>query len=471
MPLQYAVIHSQYMYEYGAEKVSPYAPCIHRPVDRTFCLPGYCSPTACSLPSKVTESSRASAKFVEDMEGQSGRLPQYRYEAEPGSLRRESYHSFGDEGLTATVGSSGRLLEMSQYVPEQPRGFRVDENGMEEPCWVVSRLSQLLSRASNPRFTGGIGPRIDAGTPLQEPRLVNAVTERSTAKTPPRLTIAGDLLIRDLDYDEEESNDRNFSSQFDSGYEQPRLIHGCIVQSRQMSDGKSYEASEIVRKGGRLTVTIAYRLGLIMDKQDRQPSSPSDLSMLSTEAYSEAMSLFEIQFEEQTFTADADVNFRLRRNLEHVLSVCSVPVSSADELNTCAIALTCGDVDNHRITASASLHFQSHHETNPACVCEKKVASKLEGTYTCIMIRGIERVCKGHIKWVFECAKKTGKPFGSNYWLNGDRRSTRYRVNGRDTLRRSLADTPFQIIKPRDFYMAYGETSLGKLLKAIRELP
>lgn len=47
------------------------------------------------------------------------------------------------------------------------------------------------------------------------------------------------------------------------------------------------------------------------------------------------------------------IDYSVRRNLEHILSVCSVPIesSSGGEL----IALTCGDLSGHRITSSASL--------------------------------------------------------------------------------------------------------------------
>ena len=51
-----------------------------------------------------------------------------------------------------------------------------------------------------------------------------------------------------------------------------------------------------------------------------------------------------------------DLNLALRRNLEYILSVCSVPVyPSANDDEEFAIALTCGDIDGHRIVTAASL--------------------------------------------------------------------------------------------------------------------
>ncbi|KAJ3938669.1 uncharacterized protein N0V96_011399 [Colletotrichum fioriniae] len=49
------------------------------------------------------------------------------------------------------------------------------------------------------------------------------------------------------------------------------------------------------------------------------------------------------------------LDFFLRRNLEYILSVCSIPVSEADSDGIPAYALTCGDVEGHRVATAASL--------------------------------------------------------------------------------------------------------------------
>lgn len=49
------------------------------------------------------------------------------------------------------------------------------------------------------------------------------------------------------------------------------------------------------------------------------------------------------------------MDFFLGRNLEHIMSVCSVPVPKAPDDKEPPIALTCGDVDGHRVTTAASL--------------------------------------------------------------------------------------------------------------------
>lgn len=49
-------------------------------------------------------------------------------------------------------------------------------------------------------------------------------------------------------------------------------------------------------------------------------------------------------------------DFILQRHLEHLLSVCAVPITSLQcSSNMSAVALTCGDISAHRICVSASL--------------------------------------------------------------------------------------------------------------------
>lgn len=43
------------------------------------------------------------------------------------------------------------------------------------------------------------------------------------------------------------------------------------------------------------------------------------------------------------------------RHLEHILSVCAIPLSTLDSKETPLVALTCGDMSGHRICTSASL--------------------------------------------------------------------------------------------------------------------
>ena len=77
------------------------------------------------------------------------------------------------------------------------------------------------------------------------------------------------------------------------------------------------------------------------------------------------------KFREISFSEDGHLNFLLRRNLEHILSVCSLPITTSSRMNETngadagesdtrpaegkRIALTCGNVSGHRVVTSASL--------------------------------------------------------------------------------------------------------------------
>jgi hypothetical protein len=54
------------------------------------------------------------------------------------------------------------------------------------------------------------------------------------------------------------------------------------------------------------------------------------------------------------FAQENRLDFAFRRNLEHILSVCSVPVA-AESQKTPSIAITCGDIAGHRVDSRASL--------------------------------------------------------------------------------------------------------------------
>lgn len=109
------------------------------------------------------------------------------------------------------------------------------------------------------------------------------------------------------------------------------------------------QALHHLSKEGRLEVTLAYRLDLISSRET------SHISLVSIESFSTAQALLEIPFEMPVFSQDEILNFNLRRNLEHILSVCSIPVSYDIDGDNPSIALTCGDISGHRVSATASL--------------------------------------------------------------------------------------------------------------------
>jgi hypothetical protein len=123
-----------------------------------------------------------------------------------------------------------------------------------------------------------------------------------------------------------------------------------------------------LEKTGELEMALAYTLRQIpLGKKNVNDIQPVDYTK-SWRAVEESGA----EFKAPSFTKDAHLNFALRRNLEHILSVCSIPVaeppsatesSAAAESSTAAaacekvplIAFTCGDISGHRISTAASL--------------------------------------------------------------------------------------------------------------------
>lgn len=110
------------------------------------------------------------------------------------------------------------------------------------------------------------------------------------------------------------------------------------------------ELLTLFKTGGKFTIVTAFTLAL-------QPSQnlPSTAPVSFQDFESAMECLKPDQYEEQTFTTDQRLNFCLQRNLEHILSVCSIPVTPPDQYGGQIIALTCGDLDGHRVATSASL--------------------------------------------------------------------------------------------------------------------
>ncbi|KAI1071714.1 hypothetical protein LB507_005364 [Fusarium sp. FIESC RH6] len=95
-------------------------------------------------------------------------------------------------------------------------------------------------------------------------------------------------------------------------------------------------------------VTFIYVLNLETGEVESPPESLK---------FTAAPEFAKMDVRKRLFTpTNPDLNLALRRNLEYILSVCSVPVyPDANDDEEFAIALTCGDIDGHRIVTAATL--------------------------------------------------------------------------------------------------------------------
>ncbi|KAI3546501.1 hypothetical protein CABS01_14682 [Colletotrichum abscissum] len=463
---------------------------------------------------------------------QSKELSELIAEAAKKGMARDSFFSFGDEGLTASVSATGRLLRITQHFPGQKTGLCIDDKGMSEPYYVSSRLEEFLERSRDEKV-GGIGPRIDSlwpgsesdhdivndrwptftrtmrgktlnklrvsyvafqGTIYQKFEIIHPnETQSSQSESKefpsdilPTLSLELEVFIRDLDfvtwgnlfnkassqpqvpvYTTFHGQAKNHVTQEHKSPETPGkhfVLHVQVLDQHNTmelfkpdqeniyhttpSDGNDPDRQAVL-------VVLAYTLKQCTASSDSDP-------LPDWERFIEADKLLH-HYDTVSLTKNDTLDFFLRRNLEYILSVCSIPVSEAYSDGIPAIALTCGDVDGHRVSNAASFyafqflllgldHFKFLHSELPdgICDCDKWPLFSTASSYVCMMKRRIERVCKGHMNWVFQRAALSKNPFCPNYWTSGDEIE-----DWEDNFwlpRKSLVEAPFQFIKAADFY-------------------
>ncbi|KAM0243982.1 hypothetical protein ACHAP5_006747 [Fusarium lateritium] len=435
------------------------------------------------------------------------------------AAERKTYYSFGDNGLTATAAASGGLLQMTRFFPgaNHKTGFCVDTPSIDHPFLVTDRATELYFRASD-LYPEYIEPLWETDGPvddyeIQTPQFIHDRWPHFVYKTrdglvsttqllvsgntifqvsefesstvvfngiSSKIRVNADIIIRDLDFVTSPYSGRIMETA-ETTYRTLISDHGnFMMRSRQIGEGSdtavalfisvlsnsqsvhfeqrndevllvpSDELLTFFKNGGKFTMVLAFTLEL-QASQDLPSSAP-----VSFQDFENAMEQLKPEhYEEQTFTADPRLNFSLRRNLEHILSVCSIPVSLPDDQGHRTIALTCGDLDGHRVATSASFKHDKQ-----ACQCHSSPQSPSQLTYVCRMRSRIKNTCEGHLGWVFERAARPKGIFSANYWVNGDEiagwEKNAYLPG------KSFIDTPFQIIKAGDFFKEFGDLPFPK---------
>ncbi|KAL1848018.1 hypothetical protein VTK73DRAFT_10214 [Phialemonium thermophilum] len=158
------------------------------------------------------------------------------------------------------------------------------------------------------------------------------------------------------------------------------------------------------------------------------------------------------------------IEFVARRHLEHILSVCAVPISipcrhedrddsgrdagEPKRSKAVGIALTCGDTSGHRICHSASFFaFQFLID-----VATRLAQADSADPFVASLQRRIHDVCRGHLVWLCHCEKNKDGCFAANYRLWG---AVMAEESASWKARDALTDTPFQILKATLFHRLY----------------
>ncbi|KXH35843.1 hypothetical protein CSIM01_00557 [Colletotrichum simmondsii] len=147
------------------------------------------------------------------------------------------------------------------------------------------------------------------------------------------------------------------------------------------------------------------------------------------------------------------IGFVTRRNLEHILSTCALPIKRHSvEGGQEAVALTCGDISGHRVSSSASFfaflflleivkHLNAIEQSHPNHPYKP-------------LRRRIDSVCRGHVKWLLQVDLTEESTFAANYWVTGEIMPFNMGF-GSFMPSKSFTDTPFQLMKVATFSSLY----------------
>ncbi|KAF5650737.1 Mg2+ transporter like zinc transport [Fusarium sp. NRRL 52700] len=433
---------------------------------------------------------------------------------------RSCFCSIGEDGVTALIGSSGNLFQITRFFPDRndKTPFCVDANSMIEPYFVTNRAKELYSRVTDPYSQGFFQPTWDpvlAVSDFQAPTFVNdrwpcfvwESADGVTGKTKyiisedtifqtwefdfsrtqqpvvlPTVAVPRDLLIRNLDFVSCENKFNEPSADYfsrlsgDGSMSRGRCIDAendiCLFIAAFSNGNRvefverdkdtyqlswSVEAVDMFTKDKTFEITIAYLL-------DVAPSTGFNCIRISRDNSKDATRRLQpSNTKDHSFTGDRDVDARLRRNLGHILSVCGIPVTPPKSGEIRAVALTCGDLDGHRVATAASFycfqflilalkHFNSLHPND--CNCDSASNQPSDLPYVCHMRSRIQNVCQGHLKWLFERTARPQGFFAPHYWVSGEEINWEKNEYLRE---KSLVDTPLHIIKAGEFFKSWLE--------------
>ncbi|TGO56750.1 hypothetical protein BOTNAR_0216g00050 [Botryotinia narcissicola] len=331
----------------------------------------------------------------------------------------ECYSSFGDGGTTAIVNAFGQLMQFSTYLgPGKSGMFSVDHKSISEPYFVWNRAKQLndMSRACNrDGMTYGVyfpdlilednlvrkyvhcrWPRyeyesekvklvnqwmVHDGVVLQRWRFNNLGTEEISTK----IVFSKDMLIRDVQYQKWDTfnsfmftNNDHFLGPGSYSWICLQVLSEDVStntgETRPMDNSIGVLVSVFIDEIKQTReIVVAYKLVYSTSeisndwKQFLVEADKANVDKLLLKEFKSTQyrpislfSLGESNVSPRESIAwdkiNSNLDFIFQRHLEHLLTVCAIPITSYLGSNdTSAVALTCGDISAHRICTSASL--------------------------------------------------------------------------------------------------------------------
>lgn len=295
-----------------------------------------------------------------------------------------------------------RMGHLQNLVANPLEGMRLDiksfntsevRDKMPELSFLNNRWPNFITEKISGKFNTEVQYFISQETVYQ------AYTFTSRDESPtnfPEMTINAELFIRDIDFSNNSDWNKQETSHSSHTHWAPEGNH-CMIRMHKIVTGRDGNANEptqntekavvltmwpfindspqkvrrknttakyiitpgrealdSLKKDGKITVTIAYALHLASPSEAKRIPSPclpmELLRKLKTDAQNS-----EPSFANLIFPGDEHLDFTLKRNLEHILSVCSLPIGDSVEGIIQPIAITCGDMAGHRVANEASL--------------------------------------------------------------------------------------------------------------------
>lgn len=288
---------------------------------------------------------------------------------------------------------TSRLDVMGRFCQDPNQGMRL---GFKEPTiykdWIMDDNMPAM------KFVHDRWPLFVAETPVFDLSIQYIVSEKTVYQKYsfelkqgrqitkfPALIIDANVLIRNLNFVErDDANNRGVTAReysnetpdnayiirkhgpLENGSAGPKTI-GLIIMAFineqhcnvKRSEGHDYYQiipgdNELLDLQNRrkMDVTITYTLEL-MESTDSS-NMVNNISKAKKDLVT-SESKMDNKFEILSYAQESHLNFILRRNLEHILSVCSIPTDESSGTSIVPIALTCGEISNHRIVSGASL--------------------------------------------------------------------------------------------------------------------
>ncbi|GKZ27725.1 hypothetical protein AbraIFM66951_006269 [Aspergillus brasiliensis] len=230
------------------------------------------------------------------------------------------------------------------------------------------------------------------------------------------------------------------------------VVIGMLVDGEPWTMKQAEKEEIVVEPKGYRDLVVGYKMVLIRKEADNRSlltltANDLDINRYLNETAGEGVSVPD----DFPLGKRGLSRFFVERNVEHILSVCMVPIidgyvweyttakEGGEGRKSEVFALTCGNLSGHRVCHSAA-YFAFRFLV--------EVAENLP--YNHKLRRRIQNACLGHLRWTFIRAELKEGKYARNYWVDGKvMPETIWLPDDGPT------DTPLQILKAYEYYRVF----------------